>query len=315
MRADRLVAILLMLQQRGQVTAPEVAAELEISERTARRDLDALGMAGLPVYATRGRGGGWRLAGGGRTDLSGLTADEARALFLVAGPLAGATPEVRAALRKLMRALPEPLRARAEAASSAMVVDPTGWDRVAGGRPPPPLLDAVQRAVIDGEQLRLDYVARDGSSTSRVVHPLGVAAKGANWYLVAGTDAGMRTFRVDRIESVEPTGDAIVRPDGFDLEEAWQLVVDKVDRMRTPLAVQAMVHPEIVGVLRMVFGTRLGIGAAGDDGRVEVEVRGHSIQSLVAELAGLGSYVEVVEPAELRTALATVGQELIELYG
>src|SRR3954470_19641365 len=100
MRADRLVAILLLLQTRGQVTAAEVAEELEVSERTARRDLEALGMAGLPVYSMQGRGGGGRLAGGGRTDLSGLTADEARALFLVAGP-AAATPQVRAALRKL----------------------------------------------------------------------------------------------------------------------------------------------------------------------------------------------------------------------
>src|SRR4051812_29240842 len=117
MRADRLVAILLMLQARGQVTAGEVAAELEISERTARRDLDALGMAGLPVYSQQGRNGGWRLAGGGRTDLSGLTAQEAQALFLVAGPSSSATPEVRAALRKLTRALPEPMRPQAEAAS------------------------------------------------------------------------------------------------------------------------------------------------------------------------------------------------------
>ena len=128
MRADRLVAILLLLQARGHVTAGEVAAELEVSERTARRDLDALGVAGLPVYATQGRGGGWRLAGGGRTDLSGLTTAEARALFLVAGPSATAKPEVKAALRKLLRALPEPLRVTAQAASTAAVVDPTGWN-------------------------------------------------------------------------------------------------------------------------------------------------------------------------------------------
>src|SRR6476469_10220194 len=102
MRADRLVAILLMLQTRDQVTAAEVANELEVSERTARRDLEALGMAGVPVYARPGRNGGWQLAGGGRTDLSGLNAAEARALFLVAGP-ASATPQVKAALRKLVR--------------------------------------------------------------------------------------------------------------------------------------------------------------------------------------------------------------------
>src|SRR5512146_1994143 len=100
MRADRLVAILLMLPTRGHGTAAEVAAELEVSERTARRDLDALGVAGLPVYSMQGRNGGWRLAGGGKTDLSGLNAAEAQALFLLAGPRA-TTPELRAALRKL----------------------------------------------------------------------------------------------------------------------------------------------------------------------------------------------------------------------
>ena len=93
MRADRLVAVLLMLQARGRVTAAEVAEELEVSERTARRDLEALGTASLPVYSTQGRNGGWQLAGRGRTDLSGLTASEARALFLVAGPSSSATPE------------------------------------------------------------------------------------------------------------------------------------------------------------------------------------------------------------------------------
>ena len=92
MRADRLVAILMLLQTRTQVTAAEVAAELEISERTARRDLEALGTAGLPVYSRQGRNGGWQLLGGARTDLSGLTAAEARALFLVAGPSSSATP-------------------------------------------------------------------------------------------------------------------------------------------------------------------------------------------------------------------------------
>ena len=123
-RADRLVAILLMLQTRGQVTAGEVATELEISERTARRDLDSLGVAGLPVYSMQGRNGGWRLAGGGRTDLSGLTSAETQALFLLAGPRA-TTPELRAALRKLVRALPEPFRERAEAASAAVIHDAT----------------------------------------------------------------------------------------------------------------------------------------------------------------------------------------------
>src|SRR5215218_10431243 len=141
MRADRLVAILLLLQTRGQVTAAEVAAELEVSERTARRDLEALGVAGLPIYSRQGRNGGWQLLGGARTDLSGLNAAEARALFLVAGPSSTATPDVKAALRKLVRALPEPFRNEAQAASNAIVADPVGWGGSITERPPPAALE------------------------------------------------------------------------------------------------------------------------------------------------------------------------------
>jgi predicted DNA-binding transcriptional regulator YafY len=127
MRADRLVATLLLMQARGRVTAAEVAAELEVSVATARRDLEALSAAGVPVYPQPGRGGGWSLVGGARTDLTGLTSTEARALFLLAGPAASVAPPVRSALRKLVRALPDTFRADAEAAADAVVVDSTRW--------------------------------------------------------------------------------------------------------------------------------------------------------------------------------------------
>jgi hypothetical protein len=118
---------LLLLQARGRVTAAELATELEVSVKTARRDLESLSTAGLPVYAQPGRGGGWQLLGGGRTDLSGLNAAEARALFLIAGPHTRLAPEAKAALRKLVRALPEPFREPATAAAEAVVLDPAGW--------------------------------------------------------------------------------------------------------------------------------------------------------------------------------------------
>jgi predicted DNA-binding transcriptional regulator YafY len=314
MRADRLVAILLLLQSRGQVTAGEVATELEVSERTARRDLEALGMAGIPIYSQQGRNGGWRLAGGGRTDLSGLTASEARALFLVAGPSPMATPQVKAALRKLVRALPEPLRSGAEAASTAVVVDPSGWDGHARPHPTPPLLDAVQRAVVEGEQVTLGYVARTREPSTRVVHPLGLAAKGTTWYLVADTEAGLRTFRVDRMTAVEPTGDAVVRPEGFDLPEAWRLITDEVEQRRTPVRARALATPDTVPICRWVLGNRVQIGPTGRDGRVEVELRGQSIRSLGGEIAGLGGGLEVTEPTELRELLAEIAAELADLY-
>jgi len=313
MRADRLVAILLMLQQRGQVTAAEVGEELEVSERTARRDLDALGMAGLPVYSTQGRGGGWRLAGGGRTDLSGLSAAEARALFLVAGPHRNATPEVKAALRKLLRALPEPLRDRAEAAAASTVVDPNAWGRT-GDRPPPPLLGAVQAAVIDAAQLRISYVDRAGNATERTVDPLGVAAKGTTWYLIAHTEAGRRTFRIDRIRDAVPTGEPAVRPTDFDLAATWAEVVSAIDAFRAPVVATALAEPSILGPLKFLLGTRVSVGAAGADGRVTIAVRGSSPEILAAEIAGFGSAVEVTEPASVRAELLVIADELIARY-
>lgn len=313
MRADRLISVLLMLQRRGQVTAAEVAEELEVSERTARRDLDALAMAGVPVYSVQGRGGGWRLAGGGRIDLSGLHADEARALFLLAGPSANATPEVRSALRKLLRALPEAMQSSAEAAAAAVVVDPTGWDRV-GSPWRPPLLDDVQSAVIDGECLQLTYVARDGERTERTVHPLGVATKGRSWYLVADTDDGRRTFRVDRIQSATRTGHPAVRPEGFELSAEWRRTVEQIDLMRTPVRATATVSADAVPHLRGAFGTRVQIDEPDDAGTLRMALRGHSVASLSWELAGFGSWVRVIEPAELREALRELGRELVETY-
>lgn len=312
MRADRLVAILMLLQTRGKVTAAEVAAELEISERTARRDLDALGQAGLPVYAHPGRNGGWQLLGDGRTDLSGLTAAEARALFLVAGP-AHTSPEVKAALRKLVRALPEPMRPSATAAAQAIVIDPAGWDRSASGSPR--WFDEAQRAVVDAQQIHLGYVDRDGNVSHRRVHPLGLAAKGSVWYLVGDTDHGLRTFRVDRVKELWRTGEPAVRPAGFELEAAWRLIADRVDALRAPMVARGVVDRDYLRFARMVFGTRLRIGAAVADDRIAIEIRGHSERGLAAEIAGFGRAIEISDPEVVRDALLAVGRELVETYG
>ncbi|MFI5906940.1 helix-turn-helix transcriptional regulator [Dactylosporangium sp. NPDC051541] len=315
MRADRLMAVLLLLQHRERVTAAEVARELEISERTARRDLDALGMAGVPVYSVRGRGGGWRLVGGARTDLSGLTAGEARALFLVAGPAAAVTPAVRAALRKLVHALPEPFRVQAEAAASSLVTDPQRWGASRVEPRPPRFLDELQDAVIRGVQVRLGYVDRERTETERTVHPLGIVAKGPSWYLVAGTGTGRRTFRIDRVSSVGPTADPVHRPADFDLAQSWREIADEVERRRTPLEARAMCAPHAIAVLRMAFGPRLEVGGATADGRIEVVIRGTDERILAGELAGLVDYLEVAGPAGVRDQLAAIGNTLAKRYG
>ena len=236
-------------------------------------------------------------------------------MFLVAGPSSSATPEVKAALRKLVRALPESFRDEAQAASGAIVVDPSDWDRTAGTGPPtPPLLDAAQDAVITGIQVTLGYVARDEKASTRVIHPLGLATKGAHWYLVADTAAGMRTFRVDRITSATPTGDRVIRPEGFDLADAWRLVTGEVEAIRAPVEVRASVDPDLVQYCRMAFGNRLQIGPPEPDGRVPVDIRGRSIRSLAAELAGFGGGLLVTDPPELQRELAALGQKLAAAY-
>jgi predicted DNA-binding transcriptional regulator YafY len=312
MRADRLVAELLILQARGRVTAAELAEDLEISERTARRDLEALAMAGIPVYSQAGRGGGWSLIGGARTDLSGLTAAEARTLFLVAGPSAAATPQVKAALRKLVRALPEPFRAEAEAAASAIVLDPSSWDRA--DAPPPVFLEDLQRAVVDAVQVRLTYVDRERRETERVIHPLGLVAKASVWYLVAGTEAGLRTFRVSRVRGVARTDDPVERPEGFDLAATWEDIKESLEVGRTPLLVTLLVDARAVPWVRGMFGRRATVGDQRNDGRTEATIRTWSVDAAASELAALGTHVEVTEPAEVREALAAIGRRLVETY-
>jgi predicted DNA-binding transcriptional regulator YafY len=312
MRADRLVATLLFLQSRGRVTAEEVAAELEVSVRTARRDLEALSIAGIPVYSQPGRGGGWSLVGGARTDLSGLTAAEARTLFLVAGPSSAVTPQAKAALRKLVQALPETFRAEAEKAAAAIVLDPAHW----GGKAPatPPFLEILQQAVIQGVQIRLGYQDRARTVTERVAHPLGLVSKGSVWYLVADTDAGLRTFRVWRVQSVDLTEDPVRMPPDFDLAKAWEGIVARVDEHRASMLVMALAAPEIMGRLRAHFGTRLSVGESVEDGRVTVELGFGNEEQAAMQLAGYGLALEVLRPAGLRAELVAIGSQLLERY-
>ncbi|MFI1992012.1 helix-turn-helix transcriptional regulator [Actinoplanes sp. NPDC020271] len=307
MRADRLVATLLLMQTRGRVTAAEIAAELEVSVATARRDLQALSTAGVPVYPQPGRRGGWSLVGGARTDLTGLSAAEARALFLLAGPAAGVSAEVRAALRKLVRALPAPFRAEAQAAASATVIDPAGWGE--HERPRPEIADRLQQAVISRRQIRFTY--RD---QQREADPWGLVDKDGLWYLIAGTAGGRRTFRVDRISALAETGGVFERPAGFDLDGAWRSVVGQVERARARTRAVLLIEERFVWVLRDHFGPHCEQLEVLPDGRARVRVAAPEPRDLARTLSGWGAAVEVLEPAEVRAELARIGTELATLY-
>ncbi len=313
MRADRLVATLLLMQSRGRVTAAEIAAELEVSVATARRDLEALSAAGIPVYPQPGRRGGWSLVGGARTDLSGLTAAEAQALFLLVGPAAAVAPDAKAALRKLVRALPRTFRADAEAAASAVVIDPVRW----GGRERDrdATVELLQHAAVRRRKVRFGYRSRGGEERERVVDPWGLVDKDGVWYLIAGTDRGRRTFRVDRIARPALTDEEAAKPADFALAEAWDEVVAEVERRRSPVSATVLIESRFVHVLRRQFGRHCEVLGEEPDGRARVRLAAHMALSIAERIAGWGAAAEVVDSPPVAAELARIGAELTARYG
>ena len=312
MRADRLVATLLMLQARGRVTASEVAAELDVSVTTARRDLSALSTAGVPVYAQPGRGGGWLLLGGSRTDLTGLTAPEARGLFLLLGATSSADAPVRSALRKLLQALPETFRADARAAADAVVVDPRPWGE--DERPRPHLVEALQDAVVRRRQVSLDYENRQHGRSRRSVSPWGLVEKDDTWYLVAGTEEGQRTFRLDRIRGAVVTDEPSDRPEDFQLATAWEGTVEEVEQHRSHVAATVLIDERFAPVLLSQFGRHGHRAGTSHDGRARLRVGGPTPLSIAQTLAGWGAGVEVLGPGPVRAELSRLGSELVRRY-
>ncbi|QNG20665.1 YafY family transcriptional regulator [Rhodococcus triatomae] len=313
MRADRLVATLLLMQNRGQVTAAEVAGELEVSVATARRDLEALSTAGVPVYSQPGRGGGWSLVGGARTDLSGLSASEAQALFLLIGPSAAVSPEVKAALRKLVRALPQTFRAEAEAAADATMIDPTAWGERHDDRPA--VVEMLQSAVVRRRKVALTYENAARHRSERVVDPWGLVDKDGSWYLIAGTERGRRTFRVDRIVEAEPTDRQAARPDDFALAEAWDEVVGKMEERRSATWATVLIERRFLPILRDHFGRHCHDDGDTEDGRARVRLAAPTPLDIARNLAGWGTQVEVLEPHDVQAELARIGAELAGRYG
>ena len=313
MRADRLVATLLLLQARGRVSAAAIADELEVSVATTRRDLEALSAAGVPVYPQPGRGGGWSLVGGARTDLTGLTSSEAKALFLLAGPAAARDATLRSALHKLVQALPEVFRADARAAATAVVVDSTPWgqrDRVRPGR-----VEELRDAVVAGRKVLLQYENRLHQRTRRMVDPWGLIDKGDTWYLLAGTEIGQRTFRVDRI--IEATVTELVaaaRPSDVKLSRAWDHIVEEMEQHRSLVSATVLIDTHLLPILRTQFGRHCEALDSHSHGRARVRVKAPTALSIAEQLAGWGATVEVLEPDTVKTELARLGAELVRRY-
>jgi predicted DNA-binding transcriptional regulator YafY len=319
-RASRLVSLLLLLQARGGLTAAELARELEVSVRSIHRDVDALSAAGVPIYADRGPHGGIRLVDGYRTRLTGMTADEAEALFLsgLPGPAAelGLGTVVAAAQLKVMAALPTELRARASRLIQRFHLDPAGW--FATGETVPHLA-ALAEAVWGERRIGLDY-ERGDQIVERVVEPLGVVLKAGVWYLVASSEGQIRTYRASRVAGVTPLAEPFERPPGFDLAAHWSESTAAYERDTPRVEVTVRIDPQRLDRVADAIGERVvnaaeRLDAPDPEGWLRLRLRLDWPDEVPGRLLAVGSALEVLEPPEMRARLARRAAEALTLYG
>ena len=318
MRASRLLSILMVLQARGAVTAQALAEECEVSLRTLYRDIDALSAAGVPVYAERGAGGGYRLLEGYRTRLNGLSAQEAQALFLSglggAATALGLGAVLAAAQTKVTAGLPANLRSAAALMRTRFHLDAPGWFHAAEE---PPFLQAVAAAAWEQHVIEIRYQSWRAEKRRRVA-PLGMVLKSGAWYLVGAVDASVRTYRISRIRELEPLTERFEPPPGFDLAAWWSESTRRLEEEMYPNRATVRLSPLGLRLLEHVTSavSRAGmvVGEPDADGHRVVTLRVGSLWEASSELMRFGTEAEVLEPPELRARIRETVEKMGRLY-
>jgi len=319
MRASRLLSILMTLQTRGRVAAETLAREFEVSVRTIYRDIDQLSAAGVPVYAERGRAGGFALHEGYRTRLTGLTPAEAEALLLAgAGGAAadlGVGPAAAAAQLKLLASLPPDAGANAQRVASRFHLDPAPWyARIE----PLELLPTLASAVWRDRRIRIGYESWKGGVT-RDLDPLGLVLKAGVWYLVAAAKGAPRTYRVSNIRSLELLEKTFERPSRFSLARHWAAAAREFEARLLSGHAKIRVSEEGRRLLRdnypaasqaVIAKSRKSKPA----GWVIADIPVESIDQSARQLLRLGAEVEVLGPSALRAAVADEATRVANLY-
>lgn len=314
MRADRLLSILLLLQLRGKVTTGELAERLEVSERTILRDMEALSAAGVPVYAERGAAGGWLLAEGYRTTLTGMNKEEAQTLLLAhaEGVLKdlGMSGALESALLKLQASLPPGFRRDAEDVRRRIHVDGAGWHNPLE---PVPYLPLVQEAVWEDLKLRFRY-PRGGQWTERTVEPLGLVCKATIWYLVGLSDGEPRTFRVSRIAEASVTDETFERPADFDLAKYWESSTERFKAELPKYPALIRLDARLLPRLRQARYVETDEVQEEQGGKLLARVDFQTLETACERLLSWGTAVEVVEPEELRRRIGEAAEAIAAIY-
>jgi len=319
MRASRLLSIMMLLQSRGRLSAEVLAEELEVSVRTVYRDIDQLSAAGVPVYAETGRNGGFALLDGWRTRLTGLTAPEAKALFLsgLPGPAAelGLSDDMAAAELKLLAALPADWQDEARRISGRFHLDPKGWFQP--GRVQEHL-KAVADAVWNERRIHVRYESWTGVA-DRMIEPLGLVLKGGIWYVVARREAAIRTYRLSNILALIGTEERFERPAEFDLPAYWEASTGQFEK--DVYVGIAVVRASPVGRKRLLDISQT-VRQAVESAQIEPDEAGWAVLPIPIEeidwasreMTRIGCEIEVLEPPELRARMAETARRLFALY-
>ena len=321
MRADRLVSLVLLLRRHGRLSAAALARELEVSTRTVLRDIEALSAAGVPVYAERGRRGGFALLPGFRTELTGLNHEEALAL-LVAGSRRGAQAfglgsALASAMLKVVDALPESYRDAAVGVAERLLIDPEAdllSRRLVAEEVPDVVVAEVRRAVLAGHKLRIRYAAVGQTPQWRTVDPIGLVTVRDQGYLLATRSGADRTYRLSRIVAAEELAEPAQRPDRVDLDRVWQ---ERSAQFRTGGdQVTALVRVDPARREDLV-GTALAVRAeaADADGWLRLEVAFQDARHAEWALWQLATDAEALAPRWLRDALRDRAAAIAARYG
>ena len=318
MRADRLLSIVLLLQTHGQLTSRLLAERLEVSERTIHRDMEALSLSGIPVFAERGSNGGWSLLGEYRTNLTGLNEAEIQSLFVTQPPKLLADLRLKkaseGALLKLLAALPAMYRQGAEQARRRIHIDTAGW---AKQEEAVPLLPVLQDAIWSERKLRFSYQRGPGcDEVEREVDPLGLVAKGSAWYLVAGVGGEIRSYRISRMSRAEVLDQACVVPAGFDLAAYWETSTATFKSALPNYVAKFRVAPEVFPRLRFAGRfARVGDTVDTDENGWLIVNVGFDVEEIACEYAlGFGSKLEVLDPRSLREKVIAAARRVLEFY-
>jgi predicted DNA-binding transcriptional regulator YafY len=302
---ERVLRLLGLLQQRPVWTGPELAERLGVTTRSIRRDVERLRALGYPVNAAQGVGGGYQLGHGRRLPPLLLDDNEAVAVAVslrmaAGGTVSGASEAALRTLAKLDQVMPPKLRGEVRAIHEATQTLEYGQTVVDGDD-----LLTLARAVRDMVRVRFEYESRDRTPTSRTVEPVGLVATGRRWYLMAyDVDRDdWRTFRMDRMTSVEPTGWRFREREHEDPASYVQrAVASAAYRFRARIVVHAPLHE-----VRERTSVRSVVLTAVDDETTLLEAGAETLYGLAFHLSYLGWEFEVQEPPELRTALADMG--------